>query len=206
MSLQQIPPCRRTGCERLHADGQPVEGSPDLLQFWQWMGSDLVANTQRAVVAEYIVGIAVGDASVISGTRDAWGNYDLISSRGIKIEVKSAAYVQYWKQTKESTPTFDIAKTLAFDPKTDQFSDSPTRSSDVYIFCLHAHRASDPVEEIDPLNVSQWDFYVVSAAALEQHFGDQKSVRIGSLRRIGSRPIRYENLGSAVDDASRCST
>ncbi|MCY3783413.1 MAG: hypothetical protein OXG79_06470 [Chloroflexi bacterium] len=203
MSLQWITPFRRTGCERLHADGQPVSESNDLLQFWQWMGSDLVANTQRAVVAEYIVGVAVGDACLMSGTRDPWGNYDLTSTHEVRIEVKSAAYVQYWRQARESTPTFDIAKTLAFDPETDQFSDTPTRSADVYVFCLHTHRASDPVEAIDPLNVSQWEFYVLSTAALEDHFGDQKTVRLGSLYRIGARPVRFEDLGSAVDGAFR---
>lgn len=201
MSLQQIPPSRRTGCERLHAHGQPVEGSHDLLGFWQWMGSHLVSNIQRAVMAEYIVGVAVGDASVMSKTRDAWGNYDLTSARGIKIEVKSAAYVQYWRQTKESTPTFDIAKSRTYNPETDQFSDSPTRSADVYVFCLHAHRASDPVEDIDPLNVLQWDFYVLPTTALDEHFDDQKSVRLGSLRRIGAQSVRYHDLGSAVERA-----
>ena len=201
MSLKRIHPSRRTGSEPLHADGQPLEGCHDLLEFWRWMGSDLVANTQRGIFAEFIVGAAVGDFSVANGARDAWGNYDLTSSGGVKIEVKSASYIQSWKQAKESSPAFGIAKALSWDPDTDQYSEEPTRSADVYVFCLHSHRADDPIDDIDLLNASQWEFYVLPTTTLNQHFPEQKTVGIESLKRIGARKIPYENLGCAVNDA-----
>ena len=201
MSLKSIHPNRCAGSERLHADGQPLEGCHDLLGFWQWMGSNLNDNIRRGILAEYIVGIAVGDVSIISEVREEWNDYDLTSSGGTKIEVKSTAYVQSWKQTRESVPAFDIRKTLAWDPNTDQRSDNPVRSADVYVFCLHSHRADDPIDDLDPLNVSQWEFYVLPTTTLNQHFPKQKTVGMESLKRIGARKIPYENLGCAVNDA-----
>ncbi len=200
MSLQQIPSSRRTGRERLHADGQPVEGSHDLLAFWRWSGSDLVDNTQRGIFAEFIVGIAVGDIAITSGVRDGWGNYDLTSSSGAKIEVKSAAYVQSWRQEKESSIAFNISKKLSWDPATDQYSDKPTRPADVYVFCLNTHRADDSVKDLDPLNVTQWEFYVLSTSILNKHLPEQQSIGLESLKTIGAKQARFENLGSAVDE------
>lgn len=201
MSLQQIPVSRRTGCERLHADRQPVEGSHDLLEFWRWIGSDLVDNTQRGIFAEFIVGIAVGDISIANGVRDGWGNYDLTSSSGAKIEVKSAAYVQTWYQEKESSISFNISKKLSWDPATDQYSEKPTRPADVYVFCLLTHRAADSVENLDPLNVMQWEFYVLSTSILDRHLPERQSIGLESLKTIGAKHVRFENLGSAVNEA-----
>ena len=201
MSLNRIHPSQRSGSERLHADGQPLEGCHDLLEYWQWMGSDLIGNIQRGILAEFIVGVAVGDTSVVNDTRDAWENYDLTSSGGVKIEVKSAAYIQSWKQAKESSPAFDISKALSWDPDTEQNSKEPTRSADVYVFCLHSHRADDPIDDLDSLNVSQWEFYVLPTTTLDHHFPEQKTVGMDSLKRIGARKIPYENLGCAVNDA-----
>ena len=67
---------------------------------------------------------------------------------GIKIEVKSAAYVQSWKQKRLSRLVFGIAPTLAWDPLTDEFDKEKRSNSDVYVFCVLAHKDQ---ETIDPL-------------------------------------------------------
>jgi len=48
----------------------------DLLDFWQWSASDLVGNTLRGVLAEYIVAQALAAAREI---REGWAPYDLIT-------------------------------------------------------------------------------------------------------------------------------
>ena len=85
---------RRSGVERF-LNG-PKDLSVDLLSFWQWKGSDLVSNATRGVVAEYLVALALHVD--VSGVRDEWAAYDLVTPSGIKIEVKSAAFVQSWFQ------------------------------------------------------------------------------------------------------------
>jgi hypothetical protein len=63
----------------------------DLLSFWQWSASDLLSNATRGTVAEYLVARAL-DADP-EGIRDEWAAYDLKTKDGVKVEVKSAAYL-----------------------------------------------------------------------------------------------------------------
>ena len=51
-SLCKLDVERKTGCERFHARGSDTNF--DLLGFWQWSMSDLVTNTSRGILAEYI--------------------------------------------------------------------------------------------------------------------------------------------------------
>ena len=88
---------RKTGEDPFHIEGKPLD--QNLLSFWQWSGSDLVGNTMRGVLAEYIVSSALGESH---GHREEWDAYDIETKEGIKIEVKSAAYIQTWAQNKPS--------------------------------------------------------------------------------------------------------
>ena len=45
---------RRLVCDEALPKGATV------LDFWRWIGSDLVGNTTRGLFAEYLVGLAVG--------------------------------------------------------------------------------------------------------------------------------------------------
>ncbi len=83
----------KTGNEPLHQDGNPL--GETLLDFWRWSASDLVSNATRGVLAEYIVATALGLAG---GVRVEWDPFDLLSQEGAKIEIKSAAYLQSWRQ------------------------------------------------------------------------------------------------------------
>ena len=118
--LPQIRAKRLTGSERLHNSGKPVAGS--VLDFWQWLGSDLVGNTFRGALAEYIVAQAIGAQQEV---RADWLPFDLMGPDNIKIEVKASAYIQNWYQPKLSTPSFTIGPKRAWDPETDTLTDKP---------------------------------------------------------------------------------
>jgi hypothetical protein len=106
--LGRLWPSPRSGHERFHANGQPV--GPDLLSFWRWSASDLISNTMRGILAEFIVANALGIPT--ESARDAWGAYDLETLDGIKVEVKSSAYIQSWHQKRFSAITFGTRKTV----------------------------------------------------------------------------------------------
>jgi len=72
----------------------------DMTDYWVWAFSDLVGNTDRGNLAEYIVAMAVG---AVAPVRNSWAPYDIEGPNGEKIEVKSSAYVQAWHQEKVST-------------------------------------------------------------------------------------------------------
>ncbi len=94
---------RKTGSERLHNNGK--KASVQLVDFWRWSASDLLSNATRGVFAEFIIASALGLAD---GVRSEWDPYDLITQKGQRIEVKSAAYLQSWSQKQLSKISFSI--------------------------------------------------------------------------------------------------
>ena len=53
--------------------------------------ADIVGNTNRGALAEFIVARAIGSEPAV---RNDWAAYDLETPSGIKVEVKSSAYLQ----------------------------------------------------------------------------------------------------------------
>ena len=129
----EIEVVRKTGEEKLYVNGDPLPH--DLLSFWQWSASDLVCNAMRGILAEYIVASAVG---MVSGNRTEWDAYDVETNEGIKVEVKSGAYIQSWSQKKLSTIQFGIRPTQGWDSGNGAYSNVVERQSDVYVFCVLA--------------------------------------------------------------------
>ena len=186
---------RKSGEECFRKDGSDLDF--DLLDFWQWSMSDLVNNATRGVLAEYIVARALGVP--VGKTRDFWAPYDLTAPgrAKTKVEVKSSSYVQSWGQSSLSSISFDISPSHAWNYETGEFDDEYMRQADVYVFALLAHK--DKLT-INPMNLDQWKFYVLSTAVLNEHFGDQKRVTLGGVEKQAS-PKGFEELGVAVSQA-----
>lgn len=164
-----------------------------MLDFWQWSASDLVSNATRGLLAEYLVHEAVG--SLEQSVRDEWAAFDLTTPEGVKLEVKSAAYLQSWHQERLSTIVFRTPKTLAWYPETNVLATQPKRQADVYVFALldHADKSS-----VDPLNVRQWTFYVVATKALDERTRSQDSITLRSLQTLCGHTTNYESLAAEV--------
>lgn len=190
--LDRLATTRKTGDEKFHSNGREVQF--DLLSFWQWAGSDLVSNATRGRIAEYVVARALGLNT--EGVRDEWAAFDLETPSGLKIEVKSAAYVQSWHQAKLSSVVFKTPKTRAWDAETNIQSGEPCRQADVYVFALLAHTDKST---IDPLNVDQWHFYVVPTATLNVRTRSQHSITLKSLEKLCDGAVHYTGLRTAVE-------
>lgn len=105
-NLERLETQPKSGNEAFHLNGGNLD--INLLSFWRWSTSDIVSNATRGVLAEFIVVKAMGNIS--SSVRNEWDAYDLETDDGIKIEVKSAAYIQSWHQDKLSTISFLVQK------------------------------------------------------------------------------------------------
>lgn len=188
-------PRRRTGRERFHVGGQhlPV----DVTQFWSWSASDLLSNTLRGRLAEFIVATALGRAD---GIRQEWDDVDLRLADGTSVEVKSAAYVQSWQQREPSKIRFDIAPTLGWDAETNVTSDEVERRATVYVFCLLG--APDRLD-VDPLDLGQWRFFVLPTRVLDARLPGQKKIRLAPLLRLGPTECEYSALAATVLAATR---
>lgn len=186
---------RKSGAEKFR-DG-PHEIEANLLKFWQWSCSDLVSNTMRGVLAEYIVGLSLG--IVNDGQRKEWDPYDLLLEDGTKIEVKSAAYVQSWKQDRNSAIQFGVPKRRAWDAERGILSEEIRRHADVYVLALLHNRDR---ETIDPMDLAQWEFYIVPTVVFDERERSQHSITLPSLKLIAGSPVNYSNLKEKVLDAA----
>jgi len=186
--MTRIP---RTGAEPFRSSGEPLPF--DLRDFWRWSASDLLSNALRGVLAEFIVARALGVDT--AGVRAEWDAVDLRTADGLAVEVKSAAYLQSWKQAKPSAITFGIAPAKApWDAETNTYGE-PGRQADVYVFCLFAEQDRD---RADPLDLDQWKFYILPTRVLDERLGPQKTVGLARLAKIGAVRCGFGALRKAV--------
>jgi hypothetical protein len=185
---------RRTGDEPFHSTGKPLGFS--LLEFWRWNVSDLVSNATRGRLAEFLVAKALGGPE--TAVRDEWAAFDLETSDGIRIEVKSAAYLQSWNQRELSRISFGVRRTRAWDPDTNRQSNTLARQAHVYVFALLAHQDKST---LDPLNVDQWSFYVLPTRTLDAGTRSQHSITLKSLQKL-SGAVPFARLRTAIHEAA----
>ena len=171
--------------------------SATLRDFWRWAYSDIVVNTNRGCLAEFIVSKVLGTPEYVK--KGEWESYDLETKEGLRIEVKSSAYQQSWKQQKRHAPRFSIRKSKEWRPKTNDYAEKKSRNSHVYVFCLLKYR--DGKECLNPLDLGQWEFYVVATHRIDDRFGDREEIGLTGLREL-SEPHTVDGLADAVREAS----
>ena len=190
-----IKPKRMIGTEPIvspdgHAIGQ-------LLDFWQWAYSDLVGNAERGTLAEYLVACALG---INNKERVSWDKYDLLSKDGVAIEVKTSGYLQTWEQKELSKLLFGIQETYGWNSQTNTYENTQKRQADIYVFCVHKHKDQ---QTVDPLQITQWDFYLMSTERINEKFGAQKTVSLSSLINAGAELCHYDQLCTRIHELAR---
>lgn len=193
-NLSAIETTRKIGDEPFEFNGASLPMS--LLSFWQWSSSDIVGNAMRGILAEYIVTSSVG---MNSGIRTEWDAFDIETPEGIKVEVKSGAYIQSWEQKKHSTIQFSIRPTQGWDSESNERNIEVRRQADVYVFCLLKHKDQS---SINPLNLDQWVFYVLPTDTLNQYVGAQKTITLNSLESLNPSKVNYGELHASIKAAA----
>lgn len=159
-----------------------------IVDFWSWAFGDLCDDDIKGWFAEWMVAKLLGIPSV---RRVSWANSDLITSDGVRIEVKSTAYWQSWKLVDEfghtrPGPTHKLPEDRAIgfgglqarDARTtSKSSDPPTHKSDLYVFAFQ--HETNP-ECWDALDLKQWEFYILPV----------EEVRKFATKRIGLIALR----------------
>lgn len=190
-SLGPIQATRKTGNELFVGGGAAPDF--DLLGFWQWSASDLISNATRGVLAEYIVARALGMGH--DGVREEWAPHDLTTPDGIHIEVKSAAYVQSWSQRRLSPISFGYRATLKWDPETNRKGTKGVHTAHVFVFALF--HCQDK-QAANPMDLDQWEFYVVSTVDLDRRKRSQHSISLKSLKSEFGGSCNYVELSDRV--------
>lgn len=190
LDLSPIEAVSKTGEEELTYYGSNL--GYKLLNFWQWSVSDILSNATRGRFAEFIVGTAIGlDEKSI---RNEWGAYDLESRDGIKIEVKSASYIQSWKQKDYSKISFSIKPAKYWDAQNGIFEDIAKRHADIYVFCLLKDKNQ---KNINPLKLEQWSFFVLPTYRIDKYTRSQISITLNSLLSL-TKEIPYSELNEEI--------
>ncbi|WP_461178149.1 hypothetical protein [Virgibacillus ainsalahensis] len=127
--------------------------------------------------------------------RIEWDKADF-EYHGKFIEVKSGAYIQTWKQYQLSKIVFNIPKAKAWDYETGKMGMDSQRNSDCYVFCIYKDQDKT---NYDVLDVSRWEFYIVSTDYLNQHFPDQKSISLSTIRKV-CEAMDYACLKNRIDE------
>ncbi len=192
VELDAIKTTLKTGQESFHLSGKNID--KNLLSFWQWSSSEIVGNTLRGVLAEYIVSI---DIKCPYKIREEWDAFDLVTQEGIKVEVKSSSYLQSWKQNKFSNISFGIQETIMWDENIDnnKRTTEAKRQADIYVFCLLAHKDQ---ETIDPLNLDQWEFYILPSSVLNDRVGSQKRITLSSLLTLDPKRCSFGEINKTI--------
>ena len=184
---------QKTGNEPLTFNGN--ETGITLIYFWRWGFSDVISNIERGKFAEFIVATVLNiDLSIIN---DGWNAYDLTSPEGIKVEVKSASYLQSWTQKDFSKISFSIRAARYWNSSTNEISEMSSRASDVYVFCLLKHKEQ---ATLNPMNLEQWEFYVLPTIEINNYKRSNSSITLNSLEKL-THGVSYVNLRDRIIDA-----
>jgi hypothetical protein len=197
MSDSLLPPlvvAPLSGSEPFHTGGHALRF--DVVAFWRWSSSNLAGNAMRGVLAEYLVARAL---ELSTGVRTEWDACDLRMPDGTRVEVKSAAYLQSWSQRSHSASA-STSRSRGSDSVTNTTALVACRSADVYVFALLAHRDK---ASFDPLDVSQWSFYVLPARRLDEACPAQKRIGSSALERLAAAPVEWAGIRAAIEAASQ---
>lgn len=166
--------------------------------YWSWAYSDLIDNTQRGVMAEFLVYSSLKSNYPPPRTqmRENWLPFDVTSPSGRRIEVKSAAYIQAWTpENIFAQIRFDIGKKLAWDNATATSATVAKRNCDLYVFCLFTAKTKD----VSLLDLDYWDFYVLPTSVLDEKVPDQKGISLSSLLKLEPVKTDYAGLGAVIE-------
>lgn len=167
-------PQRLMGSEQIHGDVGDLDDAT-VLDFWQWAFSNLCANNIRGIFAEWMVAKLLG---ITQPLRESWGEWDLLSEEGVRIEVKASAYVQAWEQVKPSSIQFTRLKSRRLDAQTNLYSEQSTYNADIYVFCVQIELDA---ARWNALDLAQWRFYALSQ--VEMALIGYRSLSLAALER-----------------------
>ncbi len=185
---------RLTGNEEftLHGSGAGIT----VMDFWRWAYSNLIDNTQRGVMAEFLVYSSLNSNPQHTQMRENWLPFDATSPSGRRIEVKSAAYIQAWTpENIFAQIRFDIGKKLAWNNESASFASEAKRNCDLYVFCLFTAKTKD----VSLLNLDYWEFYVLPTSVLNEKVPNQKGIALSSLLKLEPVKTDYTGLSEAIE-------
>ena len=168
------------------------ETNLSILDFWQFKFSNIY-NMQE-IMAEYLVAKALGKDEA---DNDAYWRLFDIAYRGKRIEVKQSSYYHPWNENGKISDQriFSIAKAnSSYEDNTKE--NRYERQNDIYVFCLNVGKTK---EEANPLNLDNWQFYIVPTSFINENCGDNKTISLGRIRNFGFEAKNYYEIEDEIN-------
>ena len=148
--------------------------------------------------AEFLVECAIKDLGKIE-TREAWGDWDVLSEEGTKIEVKCCSYIQDWDQEDYTKIQWGglKAKELYYSEAVKPFKELGVADykSDVYVLALLKHKDHATLNILD---LDQWDFYVLSRDQIRIVADNGPRVTARMLIKHDVKVVGFKSLGETI--------
>lgn len=168
-----------------------------VLDFWRYGFSNLNSNVLRGALAEFIVENALRSEEQID-VRNPWGDYDVTSTDGKKIEVKCCSYIQDWDQNDYSKILWSglKAKSLYWSEAVSTLSREPADyKSDIYVLSLFKHQDH---ATLDILDMDQWCFWVLTKEKIKEITKNGNSISLIKLQKFGIESICFNDISKAI--------
>lgn len=150
-----------------------------LKDFWSFQYSNLISSKIRDDISKFIVAKAL---NITDRKFEYFDGHDLTSKEGIPIDVRSASYITSLGEKAPKEIEFKIYKN----------GDIKKLQGFIYIFCLLSHESK---EDLDPLNINQWEFYITTRSNLEKILeGSDEKITLKKLILNNAIESEYENL------------
>ena len=191
---KRIPVIKLTGTEQFKNVGNK---NFSVLEFWRYGFSNLNSNVLRGALAEFIVENALRKNNEID-IRNPWGDSDVISPNGKKIEVKCCSYIQDWDQNDFSKILWSglKAKSLYWSSAVSAFPRSPADfKSDIYVLALFKHQDHTT---LDILDMDQWCFWVLAKEKIKEITKNGNSISLVKLQKFNLEPVSFNLLSETI--------
>jgi hypothetical protein len=182
---------------------QKFKNFPEILEtrsvsdFWRWAFSDLLQNTTRGVLAEYMVAVLLG---VDNKPRNPWESFDIELPDGRRVEVKTMSHLQAWGQKQLSVPRVVLSPKRFFEPETGRMESVPSLNADLYIICYFTAVEHSTANTMD---IEQWRFFVLTRIQVESILRKTKSVSLKMLEAMKIKKLEAAELTATIASLKR---
>ena len=165
----------------------------DMLDFWKFHFSNIYGLQDK--IAEFIVSKVVGVD--VAENDENWTLWD-ITYRNKRIEVKETSYYHSFNKDGKVSKRRSFGITMANGSYDLEKSGNSLfcRQNDIYVFCLNT---GETREASYPLDLNNWEFYVVPTSVINEKCGNNKTISLGRIKSLGFIPKKYNELRQEID-------
>ena len=169
-----------SGKEKFSLNGK--NESFTVLDFWRFQFSNLPDIQGR--VGEFIVAMAL--KKELPDNNNGWTPWD-ITYRETRIEIKTTAYYQPWREEGEYSEQRSFGITKSIDPDDKQRK----RMNDIYVFVLNTGKDR---EKANPLMLEHWRFWIIPTSLINEKCDNNKSITLGKVQTLASKVEKLKDL------------